>query len=125
MYKMAFQVTQLHIYYHRAYKNFGIGCMKVINEFKQCIYQKLGVSTSVFMQLPNFSENRLKNVSRNKQKYFSNFRNFIKMPKEERVDLLKSEFNDEEVAEIEEVVSALPDYDVFIFTMLGTNKKIC
>ena len=64
MYRMAFHVTQLNMYYHKSYKYFGLGCMKVINEFQQCIYQKLGVGASPFLQLPHFSESRLKNVSK-------------------------------------------------------------
>lgn len=61
---MAFHVTQLHIYYHRSYKHFGFGCMKVINEFMQCMYQRLGVNASPFMQLPHFTESKLKNCSK-------------------------------------------------------------
>ncbi len=36
------------------------------------------------------------------------------MPKDQKNELLKIEFKEEEIEEIEEVCQALPNYDVFI-----------
>lgn len=43
---------------------------------------------------------------------FSNFKGFVRLPKEEKVELLKLDFKDEEIEDIEKACLSFPSYDV-------------
>lgn len=127
MYNMAIYCTQYHMY-NKQVKNFGLICIKTIIEFSQMLHQKLPIGSSPFLQLPHFTEEKIKSLSkliRNK-KVFTNQNSFteflnanskkLEASEEEKKDMfdrreiLSGEFNENEIEDIESAVSLLPIY---------------
>jgi len=91
----------------------------------QCIHQRLSIKegqTSLYMQLPHFTEmteitnayfkNCITNVNKNIKNITLNFIDFIKLPKEELIKLLREDFTESEIEDIIEASLSLPNYDV-------------
>lgn len=56
--------------------------------------------------------------NRTKQKEFSHFKNFIKLPIDVRTSILELEFKEDEVADINAACDALPNYEVEVKTFV-------
>ena len=130
MYKMCIEFTQLQNLSkldRRApkMKTFGYSCIKTIFEFSQNLHQKNSHVKNIlspFTQLPYFTEEKIKVMSRNYRKIFNNkptvFSEFLAMDKAERDAILDKEFGSDQIIEINEAINALPQYeakiDVFV-----------
>jgi translocation protein SEC63 len=125
MMEMANKLTFLHYNVDPRFPNFGYNCIKTIIEFSQQIHQGIPISASTLVQLPHFTETRIKNMKAHKEcpKNFAhvvnplqNFNNglsmFLEFSKEEQLQLLKLEFNDQEIEEIFQAIEFIPKYDI-------------
>ncbi|MCQ2816945.1 MAG: DnaJ domain-containing protein, partial [archaeon] len=99
-------------------KPLGYNTMKTIFEFSQNLYQRCNHNQKYYLpftQLPGFDENKVKNFQRNYRKVFNNkptcFTDFLEMDKNERDQMLKTEFEEEQVKQINYAIEALPLYD--------------
>jgi translocation protein SEC63 len=115
MYQMSVQLTQMYLF-KQCPKNFGYNCIKTIIEFSQMIHQKLGKDSSPFLQLPHFNEEKIKNLAK-KDKRFSQgqqtgnrLTQFLELSSEERRELITSEFEENQIRDIEAASQYLPIY---------------
>lgn len=117
MYKWVYKLTLMYYYNRAGVKFFGLKCLLVIIEFSQSIYQKLSITkdSSPYLQLPCFTESRLKVLNKIKGDPFSSkkFVDFLNMSKEERQELLEKEFkNPEEITDIQKCADNIPAYEL-------------
>jgi len=116
MYKWVYKLTVTHYYNPKAVKHFGLNCLNAIIEFSQAVYQRLSLTkdSSPYLELPNFNETKLKALNKIKGDPFSSkkFTNFMNMSTQDKKELLKNEFNEEEIKDILKSCEYIPLYDV-------------
>ena len=102
-------------------KNFGYQTMQTVYEFSQNLHQQISYennSFNPFFQLPYFNDNKIRLLRRPFGKIFNNkptcFSDFLKMDPEARNDILKKEFTDEQINDINKVLDFIPIYDIEI-----------
>ena len=102
-------------------KNFGYQTMQTVYEFSQNLHQQISYennSFNPFFQLPYFNDNKIRLLRRPFGKIFNNkptcFMDFLKMDTEARNDILKKEFTDEQINDINKVLDFIPTYDLEI-----------
>lgn len=126
MYTMAVQLTQIHMI-QKNVKFFGYNCIKSIVEFSQIIHQRLPYSNnpSPFLQLPHFNDNRIKAVKKASTNIkLTDLPSFLSLSPDERRTLLKSEFKEEEIEEIEKVSKAFPIYKLDVEAFVEGFEEI-
>ena len=119
--KMCLDLTLFHQEQNvKKIKNFGYECMKIVYEFSQNLHQQISHSQNLyapFFQLPYFNINKIQNLKRTNGKYFNKptcFFDFLKMDIEQRNGILKKEFIEEQINDINKAIESIPIYDLNI-----------
>ena len=122
IYNMCLEFTLIHQENKiKNLKNFGYQTIQTVYEFSQNLHQQISYennSFNPFFQLPYFNDNKIRLLKRPYGKIFNNkptcFSDFLKMDTEARNDILKKEFSDEQINDINKVLDFLPTYDLEI-----------
>ena len=101
-------------------KKFGYESMKIVYEFSQNLHQQIShsqTSYTPFFQLPYFNINKIQHLKRTHGKYFNKptcFLDFLKMDIDQRNEILKKEFIDEQINDINRAIDSIPIYELNI-----------
>lgn len=132
MYNMSIYFTNFHLY-NKAMKHFGYDCIKTILEFSQIIHQKSILNSKEplvsYLQMPHFTEARLKNYKKPFQGKELKINTlplaaFQYLTDDFRTKVLKTEFTDSEVEEIDKALDALPKYKLNVETFVEGFEEI-
>jgi translocation protein SEC63 len=128
MYAMCIQVTQLKLMNPNFPKNFGYRCIRTVLEFAQIINHKLPLNreSSPFLQLPGFTEEKIKEFKKSKgvDLKVSTLPAFMELNFEQRASLLKCQFSNDEISEIEKSISQLPKYSLKVEKFVDGFEEI-
>ena len=122
IYNMCLEFTLIHQENKiKNLKNFGYQTIQTVYEFSQNLHQQISYennSFNPFFQLPFFNDNKIRLLKRPYGKVFNNkptcFSDFLKMDTEARNDILKKEFTDEQINDINKVLDFIPIYNLEI-----------
>lgn len=131
MYQMAIYFTNYKLMDRNFHKNFGYNCIRTIIEFSQNLHQKipLGKDATPFVQFPHFTESKHKNLKRQVSgtdpKMTNNLNTFLNHTPEERKIILKNEFSETEIQDIEKSIENIPKYNFKIETFVeGFGEEV-
>jgi translocation protein SEC63 len=131
MYQMAIYFTNYKMIDRNFQKNFGYNCIKTILEFSQTLHQKIpfGRDANPFLQFPHFTDLKYKNLKRpvsgTDLRLTSSLPAFVNLTPEDRRFILKSEFLDSEIEDIEKSIENIPRYSFKVETFVeGFGEEI-
>jgi len=96
-------------------KNFGLGCIKVILEFSQILFQNQSFKAPPLMQLPYLTENSLKQ-SKSLGKFRSDLPSFLALSEGDKRNILAENeaFSKDEIEDIVLSCSSIPIYKISV-----------
>ena len=83
-------------------------------EYYQLFYQKMWFDWSCFMQLPHFTVEKIRLLSKKNKKFYNTMFPFLNLTKEDKIALLKNDFTSTEIDEILLSSEFIPVYNVKI-----------
>ena len=124
IYKMCLDITMYHQYEPLLFlKNFGYKCLQTVVKFSENLHQQLNQDDifSPFFQFPYFNNDKILLLKSAYNRIFDKdtcFTDFMKMNIEERNNILKKAFVEEEINDINKAIESIPlyDLDVKVFT---------
>ena len=129
MYSMAVYFTNFKLINKSFQKNFGYNCIRTILEFSQILHQRLpfGKDVSPFLQLPGFTDAKCKEIKRPKagqEIKLTSLPAFLQLTSNQKRVLLKDEFKEDEIKNIEKCCEMLPQYKFKVETFVEGFEEI-
>ena len=121
-----YAATYGHVDMQMRIKAMGYNCIRTILEFSQCVHQQANSSTSPFMQLPHFNNDKIRGLVKVHKKNFpeKNLSSFLGMSNSEAKDILQAEFKKNEIDDILIAKNMLPLFDTSITVEVDGFEEI-